>query len=61
MKCPVCGCWNSVPVRKILVEQPTSESKVKAYVAMYEPLQVVKCKGCGRVIAETRELIRIQK
>jgi len=28
---------------------------------MYEPLEVVKCKKCGKVIAEPKELIRIVK
>jgi len=27
----------------------------------YEPLQVSKCEKCGRVIAEPKELIKIQK
>lgn len=44
MKCSECGCWNNVSVNKIFVEQPTSEPKVKGYIVMYEPLQVVKCK-----------------
>lgn len=44
-----------MPVNKVLVEQPTSEPKVKAYVVIYEPLQVVKCKGYGRVKAETNK------
>jgi hypothetical protein len=25
---------------------------------MYEPLEVVKCKKCGKLIAELKELIR---
>jgi uncharacterized OB-fold protein len=28
---------------------------------MYEPLQVSKCKKCGKVVAEPKELIRITK
>jgi len=28
---------------------------------MYEPLEVSKCEKCGKVIAEPKELIRIQK
>jgi ribosomal protein S27E len=28
---------------------------------MYEPLETVKCKKCGKIIAEPKELIRIQK
>jgi len=32
---------------------------VKVFVPMYEPLEVSKCKKCGEVIAEPKELIRI--
>ena len=60
MKCKACGYWNRIPVNKIFVEQETSEPKVKAYIPMYEPLEVAKCKKCGKVIAEPKELIRIQ-
>jgi len=28
---------------------------------MYEPLQVSKCKECGKVIAELKELVRFRK
>jgi len=42
MKCSVCGHWNRVPVNKIFLEQPSPEPKVKAYVPMYEPLEVTK-------------------
>jgi len=61
MKCPSCGCWNRVPVNKIFVEQDTQEPKVKAYIPMYNPLENVECKKCGKKIAETNELIRIQE
>jgi hypothetical protein len=59
MKCPACGHWNRVPANKIFVEQPSPEPKVKAMIPMYGPLQIVKCKKCGRFIAEPKELIRI--
>jgi hypothetical protein len=61
MKCSGCGHWNRVPVNKIFIEQNSPEPKVKAYVPMYEPLEVTKCKKCGKVIAEAKELIRIQR
>ncbi len=61
MKCSHCGHWNRVPASKIFIEQNTSDSKVKAYIRVYEPLEVVKCKKCGKVIAEPKELIRIVK
>jgi hypothetical protein len=61
MKCPYCCHWNRVPVNKIFLEQPTSEPKVKAYIPMYEPLEVVKCKKCGKIIAQPKELVRIIK
>jgi hypothetical protein len=28
---------------------------------MYEPLEISKCRKCGRVIAEPKELIKIVK
>jgi ribosomal protein S27E len=28
---------------------------------IYRPLEVVKCKKCGKIIAEPKELIRITK
>jgi len=59
MKCPNCGCWNRVSVNKIFIEQETSEPKVKVYIPMYEPLEVAKCKKCGKIIVEEKELIRI--
>lgn len=61
MKCRFCGHWNSFPVNKIFIEQPSSEPKVKVLIPMYEALEVVKCQKCGRVIAEPKELIRIKK
>jgi hypothetical protein len=46
-------------INKVFIEQPTSEPKVKAYIPVYEPLEVVKCKNCKKMIAEPKELIRI--
>jgi hypothetical protein len=59
MNCSKCGHWNRFNVNKIFVEQNTSEPKVKAYIPFYEPLEVVKCKKCGQIIAEPKVLIRI--
>jgi len=61
MKCPSCGHWNRVQVNKLFVEQSSPEPKVKVMIPMYEPLKVSKCKKCGRIIAEPKELIRIVK
>lgn len=55
------GHWNRVPVKKIFLEKPSPESKVKLFIPMYKPLEVVKSKKCGKVLAEEKELIRIQK
>ena len=55
------GHWNRVAASKIFIEQNTFDSKVKAYIRVYEPLKIVKCKKCGKVIAEPTELIRIVK
>jgi len=61
MKCPSCGYWNRIPVNKLFVEQLSPEPKVNVMIPMYEPLKISKCKKCGRVIAEPKELIRIVK
>ena len=61
MKCSNCGHWNRVPVNKIFIEQPSSEPKVRVLIPMYEPLEVSKCKKCGKIIAEPKELIKIVK
>lgn len=61
MKCPHCGHWNRVPVSKIFVEQSSSEPKVQVFIPMYNPLQLSKCKKCGKVLAEPKELIKTQK
>ena len=60
MKYPGCGHWNCVRVNKIFVEQNSPEPKVKVLIPMYEPLEIVKCKKCGKIIAEPKELIRIK-
>jgi len=59
MKCPKCGYWNRIKVNKLFIEQETSEPKVKAFIPMYKPLKVETCKKCKRVMAKTKELIRI--
>jgi len=59
MQCSACGQWNRVPVNKILIEQSSPEPEIIVLVPMYEPLQVSKCKKCGKKIAEPKELIRI--
>jgi len=38
-------------VNKIFIEQNSTEPKVKVMIPMYEPLEVVKCKKCGNIIA----------
>ena len=59
LKCSKCGHWNSFPVNKFFIEQSTSEPKVTAYIPMYLPLQIEKCRKCEKVIAEPKEIIRI--
>jgi len=53
--------WNRVPVNKVFIEPDSPEPKVRVMIPMYEPLQTSKCEKCGKVIAETKELIRIVK
>jgi hypothetical protein len=48
-------------VDKIFVEQSSSEPKVEVFIPMYKPWKTEKCKRCGKVIAEPKELIRIMK
>ena len=43
------------------LQQNSPEPKVKVLISMYEPLEVSKCKKCGKVLAEPKELIRIRK
>ena len=59
MKCSHCGCWNRFEADKIFVQQPSPEPKVKVFIPMYKPLKTERCKKCGKVIAEPKELIRI--
>ena len=35
------------------------EPKVKVLIPMYKPLKISRCKKCGKIIAEPKELIRI--
>jgi len=55
MKYPNCGHWNRVQANKIFIEQPYPEPKVKVLIPMYEPLEVVECTKCGKVIVEPKE------
>jgi len=57
LRCKFCGYWNRVPVSKVLVEQDSSEPKVKGYTPMCEPLKTETCKKCGKLIAKPRELV----
>jgi ribosomal protein S27E len=63
MKCSSCGHWNRVPANKIFIQQrsPIDPDRVKVMIPMYEPLETSKCKKCGKVIAEPKELIKILK
>jgi len=54
-----CGHWNRIEVKKLFIEQPSLEPKVKAIIPMCEPLKVETCKKCKSIIAEPKELIRI--
>ena len=36
-----------------------SEPKVKVLIPMYEPLEVSKCEKYDKIVAESKELIRI--
>ena len=34
---------------------------IEVFIPMYELLELTECKKCGKIIAEPKELIRIQK
>jgi len=59
MKCPNCGYWNRFEVEKVFSEQRVQSLKLKSSSPMYLPLKVENCKKCKKLIAETKELIRI--
>ena len=61
MKCQACGHWNRVPVNKVMIQQVSTEPKIKVFIPVYEPFQVSKCQKCGRIIAQPKELIRVVK
>ena len=49
------------PRHKVVVLSKCPEPKVRVMIPMYEPLEVVKCEKCRKLIAEPKELIRIEK
>lgn len=61
MKCSECGHWNRFKVNKVFIQQPSSEPKVKVVIPMHKPLETVECEKCKRVIAEPKELIKIEE
>jgi len=50
-----------VYVNKIFIEQPSPEPKAQVLIPMYEPLEVTKSEKCGNILAQPKELIRIQR
>ena len=56
MKCSDCGHWNRVLVNKIFLEQTSPEPKVKLLIPMYKPLQISKCKKCGKDNSRTKRI-----
>jgi len=47
-----------VSVNEIFLEQPSPEPKVRVMIPMYELLETSKCKNCGKIIAEPKEIIK---
>jgi len=35
-------------VDKVFVEQHVSDPKIKAFIPMYRPLELIRCKKCGK-------------
>jgi hypothetical protein len=61
IKCLNYSYCNRIEVKKLFIEQPNSEPKVKVLIPMYEPFKTETCKKCKSVIAELKGLIRITK
>jgi RNase P subunit RPR2 len=59
IKCPNCGFWNRIEINKLLIEQETSEPKVKAFIPMYDPLKTETCKKCKSIIAEPKNYLKL--
>jgi len=59
IKCLSCGEFSEVTVRKAFVEPMNQDPKTKFMVRMYQPIEVTKCKKCGKTVAEPNVLIRI--
>jgi hypothetical protein len=60
MKYPNCGHWNSIPVNKLFIEQPSPEAKVRVMLPMYEPMKTERCKKCGKSMHQERFIINPQ-
>jgi hypothetical protein len=58
VKCSVCGFWNRFEAERLVAQQDTSEPKAKIAFPVYVPLKLETCGKCGKIIAESRELIR---
>ena len=59
IKCPRCGYLNTISVRKVFFEPKNPESKVRIMIPMYQPLEMSKCKKCGKILTEPNTFIRI--
>jgi len=59
IKCLSCGEFSEVTVGKVFVEPMNQVPRTKFMVRMYQPIEVTKCKKCGKTAAEPNVLIRI--
>jgi len=55
MKCSDCGHWNGVSVNKVFIEQNAPKLKVKAYIPMYEPLEVSSVRSVVRLLLKLKK------
>ncbi|MDH5794140.1 MAG: hypothetical protein OEZ18_06240, partial [Candidatus Bathyarchaeota archaeon] len=42
-------------------QQIHEKHQFRVFIPLYEPLEVIKCKKCGKIIAEPKELIGIKQ
>lgn len=57
IKCD-CGHWNLIPSEKLFLERRAH--KVRIFIPAYRAAEVVKCGGCGKIVAKAGEMFRVK-
>ncbi len=61
VKCRNCGNWNTIEVEKIFLNSGISDSKLKVFLPVYQPLKTEQCSKCSQIIAKEKEIIGKKK